>query len=103
MTSEERIKEVLAPLVAEMKSKMFTPESQHRISDADCLGVICSKFLSWDIDHVIECAKSAFEDCNFHDGVQMLDKMEEDYKAVSEVYNNIRLAENIINDKNKNQ
>lgn len=56
--TEERIKVVLAPLVKEMKEKIYTPDAVGGISDAECLGVIVSKFLEWDIDAIVECAKS---------------------------------------------
>lgn len=82
MNIEEKIMKVLAPLVAEAKEEIYSRDAQNIISDAKCLGVIVSKFLEYDINAVAECAKASFEDANFHDGVKVLNKLEEIQEAL---------------------
>lgn len=75
-TSEERIQEVLLPLVKELKRVIYLPEYQSEVSDAEVLGVIVSKFCKWDINEIIEVAKNAFEDSNFREGTEMMEKLQ---------------------------
>ncbi len=83
MKTEEKIKAILAPLIAEARKEIFSLDYQNQISDAQCLGIIVSKFLEWDADEIIQMAKSAFEDSNLHDGVQVLNKYLDDLENVA--------------------
>lgn len=67
MAAEDRISEVLGPLVAEMRERMFVPEFAAQQSDAKVLGMIVSKFLRWDGDAVLEASAAALVDSNFDD------------------------------------
>ena len=82
MTTEERINQILAPLVAEIKQKVYLLDNQNQISDAECLGVICSKFLKWDPSDITEMAKSAFEDANMKDGLKGLEQYEDQEELI---------------------
>jgi ribosome maturation factor RimP len=73
MTTEERIKEVLAPLVEEMRYEIFRPEYADSQSVERILGVIVSKFLRWDGDAIIEVARAALVDANFHGEAEKLE------------------------------
>jgi hypothetical protein len=64
MTLEDRIQEVLAPLVAEVRERSFSPGNE--VSDARVVGTIVSKFLGWDGHAVLEAAVEALTDSNFH-------------------------------------
>lgn len=64
---EERIAEVLGPLVEEVRARSFVPEYAAEQSTARIVGVIVSKFLHFDGDQIIEAAVEALTDSNFHD------------------------------------
>lgn len=63
MKTEDRIKEVLAPLIAEVKQAAFI--NPNIVSDDKALGIIISKFVEWDADRIKGVAMTAFEDSNF--------------------------------------
>lgn len=74
---EDRIEEVLRPLVAEVRAGAFRPEYAAEQSDAKVLGVIVSKFLKWDGDAILETAEEALEDANFSGEAEQVKAMRE--------------------------
>lgn len=63
ITTDERIMEVLKPLVAEVKKRVFTEPL--KATDNETLGIIVSKFTEYKGESIKEVAESAFEDANF--------------------------------------
>lgn len=74
---EARIKEVLGPLVEEVRGGVFVPEFAAEQSDAKVLGVIVAKFLGWDGDEILRCSVEALEDANFHDEAERVRQISE--------------------------
>ena len=63
-TMERHIKETLKPLVDRISKESFV--DGYNPSDAECMGLIVSKFLQWDCGDVIEACVEALEDSNAH-------------------------------------
>lgn len=67
MTTEEKIKEVLKPLIEEVRNEVFLPEYRAEQTEEEIVGIIVSKYFEWSGDSIEAVAMSAFEDANFHD------------------------------------
>lgn len=75
VTMEERIEEVLRPLIEEVRAGVYVPTYAEQQQDSTVLGVIVAKFLHWDGDAIIACAGEALEDANFHDEAEQVRAM----------------------------
>lgn len=62
---EDRIKEVLTPLIAECRTAMYLPEYRAKITDEEVLGCIISKFLEWSGSPICRAFLYALEDANY--------------------------------------
>lgn len=65
MTVEDRITEVLTPLVEEVRAEVFVPERAAEQSVEKILGIILAKFVRWDGAAIIEAARAGLVDANF--------------------------------------
>jgi len=63
MTSDDLINLVMPALVADVKSKAYTTS---KVSDAEVLGLIVSKFNKWDREAIFETVIEALTDSNCH-------------------------------------
>jgi len=64
MTTEEKIAQVLKPLIDEVKKDVFV--NPDNADDEETLGIIIAKYLDWSGIAIQNVALAAFEDANFH-------------------------------------
>lgn len=83
-SSDDRVKQVLSPLVKEMKFEIFTPDHQDKVTDEEVLGVIISKFTEYDGQAILSIARSAFEDANFRHVNRVLPEDVEEFEAMDD-------------------
>ena len=65
MALETKIKSIIDPLIEEVRETCFVEGSNP--SDAECFGLIMSKYMEWNSDNIVGATLEALEDSNYHD------------------------------------
>ena len=73
MTSDDLINLVMPALIADVKSKAYTTS---KVSDAEVLGLIVSKFNKWDREAIFETFVEALTDSNYHQDAEEVAKVQ---------------------------
>ena len=68
-------KRALLPVIAKIKSVVFTKEYQAKATDAECLGILIAKFFEWDGTEILRAASAGLTDANYHEESAAVDKL----------------------------
>jgi hypothetical protein len=73
----------LRPILDRVIKSVYLPEYRAKVTDAEALGVLVSKFFKWDGGQVLAVAFSGLEDSNFHAEARAVERMQngEDLEA----------------------
>lgn len=64
MALETKIKSIIDPLIEEVRETCFVEGANP--SDAECFGLIMSKYMEWDCENIVGATLEALEDSNYH-------------------------------------
>lgn len=65
----------LRPILERVKNTVWLPEYRAKVSDAEALGVLVSKFFKWEGSEILAVASSALEDANYHGDAAIVERM----------------------------
>ena len=63
-TLEDKIEKIIDSLIEEVKEVSFVEGANP--SDAECFGLIMSKYMKWNSDNIVGATLEALEDSNHH-------------------------------------
>ena len=64
MALETKIKSIIDPLIEEVRETCFVEGANP--SDAECFGLIMSKYMVWNCENIVGATLDALEDSNYH-------------------------------------
>ena len=79
-SSDDVIKHLMPEVIKLVKETTYINPNDSRVTDADVLGLIVSKYLQWCGSDIMEAMFSALEDANFHDLNKRLSKTYKDWE-----------------------
>jgi hypothetical protein len=75
-----KVQDVLSPILREIRDTTFTEGYAPHASQAECVGLLISKFFQWDGLQILRAAMFALEDANHHSEsakiAEMIDALE---------------------------
>lgn len=80
---DNKMKKKVARLIESVKNEVFEKEYRSQVTDAEVLGIMISKYFSWNGIEVLKTASSALEDCNYHSENAEIVKMIEHVESVA--------------------
>jgi|TARA_Y100000114_G_scaffold143147_1_gene150409 hypothetical protein len=66
-SSDDVIKDLMPKVVKLVRQTAYIDPNDSRVTDAEVLGLVVSKYLKWCGSDIMETMFSALEDANFHD------------------------------------
>ena len=63
-TLKDKIETIIDPLIEEIREVCFVEGANP--SDAECFGLIMSKYMEWDCENIVGATLEALEDSNYH-------------------------------------
>ena len=79
-TSDDVIKDLMPEVIKLVKKTAYINPNDSRVTDADVLGLVVSKYLKWCGSDIMEAMFSALEDANFHELNKRLSKTYENWE-----------------------
>ena len=79
MALETKIKSIIDPLIEEVRETCFVEGANP--SDAECFGLIMSKYMRWNGVTIVEATLEALEDSNQHDLNTAFEKTYRDWES----------------------
>ena len=82
-TLEDKIETIIDSLIKEVKEVSFVEGTNP--SDAECFGLIMSKYMGWNCDKIVGATLEALEDSNFHSLNTAFEKTYRDWENHTDV------------------